>query len=301
MSKEKSKMPSLTLILIIICFLIMMAGYKVPGLILMAVVILFSIFRNRYILNILKGNKAYAAKDFTTTISEYRKAVSFKNVNASFIRGYILIELKYGESQKAKETLDKILSERKFKDHELLALNVSNALITWKTGNLQGAVDKLKEKGVEPALAVIIVGSDPASRVYVNNKKMACERVGMRSLEFAMPEETTTEEEKTKLYPLSGEIGSNAQKRIYKNNSGVSSNTPRFDYYFNEFARKFYPFSGEGEGQFVAVFKNLADGEKSSLYSKKHGKCIVQIGQSENKLVLEFSNSDGGTIHSNGI
>lgn len=48
------------------------------------------------------------------------------------------------------------------------------------------------------------------------------------------------EEEKTKLYPLSGEIGSNAQKRIYKNNSGISSNTPRFDYYFNEFARKFY-------------------------------------------------------------
>ncbi|MBR6005410.1 MAG: bifunctional 5,10-methylene-tetrahydrofolate dehydrogenase/5,10-methylene-tetrahydrofolate cyclohydrolase, partial [Clostridia bacterium] len=35
----------------------------------------------------------------------------------------------------------------------------------------------LKEKGVEPCLAVIIVGSDPASRVYVNNKKKACERV----------------------------------------------------------------------------------------------------------------------------
>ena len=38
-------------------------------------------------------------------------------------------------------------------------------------------VAELKEKGVEPALAVIIVGSDPASRVYVNNKKMACERI----------------------------------------------------------------------------------------------------------------------------
>ena len=145
MGKEKSKKPSLTLILVIICFLIMMAGYKIPGLILMAAVILFSIFRNRYFFNIIKGNKAYVAKDFDTTISEYRKAVSFKNVNASFIRGYILIELKHGEPQKAKETLDKILSERKFKDHEMLSLNVSNALITWKTGNLQGAVNKLKE------------------------------------------------------------------------------------------------------------------------------------------------------------
>lgn len=55
-------------------------------------------------------------------------------------------------------------------------------------------VAALKEKGVQPALAVIIVGSDPASRIYVNNKKNACERTGMRSLEFALPEETTTEE-----------------------------------------------------------------------------------------------------------
>ena len=58
-----------------------------------------------------------------------------------------------------------------------------------------------------------------------------------------------------------------------------------------EKARKFLPFKSKGEGQFVAVFKNLAEGEKNSLYSKKHGKCIVQIGQSENKLVLEFSSS----------
>lgn len=52
----------------------------------------------------------------------------------------------------------------------------------------------LKEKGILPTLAVIIVGSDPASRIYVNNKKAACERTGMRSLEYALPEETTTEE-----------------------------------------------------------------------------------------------------------
>lgn len=55
-------------------------------------------------------------------------------------------------------------------------------------------VDALKKKGIEPALAVIIVGNDPASRVYVNNKKKACEFTGMRSVEYAMPEETTEEE-----------------------------------------------------------------------------------------------------------
>ena len=52
----------------------------------------------------------------------------------------------------------------------------------------------LKKQGADPCLAVIIVGNDPASRVYVNNKKKACETVGIKSLEYALPEETTTEE-----------------------------------------------------------------------------------------------------------
>lgn len=57
-------------------------------------------------------------------------------------------------------------------------------------------------------------------------------------------------------------------------------------------ARRFLPFKSEGEGQFVAVFKNNSTQQKSELYSKKHGKCLVQIGQSENKLVLEFTNAN---------
>lgn len=52
----------------------------------------------------------------------------------------------------------------------------------------------LKEQGIEITLAVIIVGDDPASRVYVNNKKKACEYVGFRSLEYALPASTTQEE-----------------------------------------------------------------------------------------------------------
>ena len=43
-------------------------------------------------------------------------------------------------------------------------------------------------------LAVVIVGSDPASQVYVRNKKRACEEVGFYSEEYALPEETSQEE-----------------------------------------------------------------------------------------------------------
>lgn len=52
----------------------------------------------------------------------------------------------------------------------------------------------LKEKGISVGLAVVIVGNDPASRVYVNNKKKACETVGFESFEYALPEETTQNE-----------------------------------------------------------------------------------------------------------
>lgn len=53
---------------------------------------------------------------------------------------------------------------------------------------------KLKEKGINPGLAVIIVGNDPASRVYVNNKKKACAECGIYSEEYALSENTTEKE-----------------------------------------------------------------------------------------------------------
>lgn len=55
-------------------------------------------------------------------------------------------------------------------------------------------VAELKATGVLPRLAVIIVGSDPASEVYVRNKQRTCEELGIRSDHIALPAETTKEE-----------------------------------------------------------------------------------------------------------
>ena len=55
-------------------------------------------------------------------------------------------------------------------------------------------VAELKAAGVMPRLAVIIVGSDPASEVYVRNKQRTCEELGIRSDHIALPAETTKEE-----------------------------------------------------------------------------------------------------------
>ena len=55
-------------------------------------------------------------------------------------------------------------------------------------------VETLKNKGIGVGLAVILVGENPASKVYVANKKKACEELGIKSFEFKLPEQTTEEE-----------------------------------------------------------------------------------------------------------
>lgn len=63
---------------------------------------------------------------------------------------------------------------------------------------------KKKAEGVEVSLAVIQVGNDPASSVYVRNKKKGCEYVGIRSLSYELPEETTQEELLSLIRELNG-------------------------------------------------------------------------------------------------
>lgn len=59
---------------------------------------------------------------------------------------------------------------------------------------LKVEAENLKKEGINPGLAVIIVGDDPASKVYVNNKKKACAEIGIYSEEYALPAETTQDE-----------------------------------------------------------------------------------------------------------
>lgn len=59
---------------------------------------------------------------------------------------------------------------------------------------LKDKVSKYNAEGTQISMAVIMVGNDPASAVYVNNKKKACEYIGIRSLSYELPEETTEAE-----------------------------------------------------------------------------------------------------------
>ncbi|MDO5783739.1 MAG: bifunctional methylenetetrahydrofolate dehydrogenase/methenyltetrahydrofolate cyclohydrolase FolD [Eubacteriales bacterium] len=75
------------------------------------------------------------------------------------------------------------------------AIRMDGKMVSAKVrGSILDEVNRLQEKGVRPGLAVIIVGEDPASQVYVRNKERACEECGFYSEKYALPEETTQEQ-----------------------------------------------------------------------------------------------------------
>ncbi len=72
---------------------------------------------------------------------------------------------------------------------------ISGKIVSEQVKNrVKAEAEKLKEQGVNIGLAVVIVGNDPASRVYVNSKKKACEYVGFNSYEYALDENITQQE-----------------------------------------------------------------------------------------------------------
>ena len=66
-------------------------------------------------------------------------------------------------------------------------------------------VKQLKTKGIEPCLAVVLVGEDPASEVYVRNKKRTSEEIGMRSIGHNLPDTTTQRELETLIQSLNAD------------------------------------------------------------------------------------------------
>ena len=60
--------------------------------------------------------------------------------------------------------------------------------------NLRQEVEQITKTGRTPGLAVVIVGDDPASHVYVRNKKRACELIGIKSFGYELPENTSQDE-----------------------------------------------------------------------------------------------------------
>ena len=71
--------------------------------------------------------------------------------------------------------------------------------------SIKNRVDNLSKKNINPTLATILVGNDPASETYVKMKRNTCARVGMKSIAVELPETTTTEELLDKIQELNND------------------------------------------------------------------------------------------------
>ena len=71
-----------------------------------------------------------------------------------------------------------------------MIINGKNIAAKIKT-QVKNEVEELKKQGITPGLAVILIGEDPASKIYVNNKKKACEETGIYSEEYFLPKSTS--------------------------------------------------------------------------------------------------------------
>lgn len=76
----------------------------------------------------------------------------------------------------------------------MLKLIDGKALSAQLRSGIKEEVEEIKAKGITPGLAVILVGDDPASQVYVRNKEKACIAAGMHSEVYRLPQETSEEE-----------------------------------------------------------------------------------------------------------
>ena len=79
---------------------------------------------------------------------------------------------------------------------------------------LKSEVECLKEKGIYPKLAVIMVGDDKASKVYVKTKSKSCEEIGIEYEEFLLNENTTMEELLNLIYKLNDDDKVHGTKTI---------------------------------------------------------------------------------------
>ncbi len=91
---------------------------------------------------------------------------------------------------------------KRTKEQDMAKLIDGKAISLAVKDEIKAKTEELSAKGITVTLAVILVGEDPASQVYVKNKKKACEYCGIRSLSYELPADTTEE----KLLELIGEL-----------------------------------------------------------------------------------------------
>ncbi|WP_164880614.1 tetratricopeptide repeat protein [Clostridium manihotivorum] len=142
---KKSNGFSKDIVIIIAIFAIMFFVNPTIGSILFWVYIVFKAIMNRDVLAAFMANSAYRKYRYESAISWYKKAALTKVSKSKIIANYVFLELKHGDVKEADKVFTTLTSERKFKDKDLQNLKMAEALIEWKKGNIDKAIEVLEQ------------------------------------------------------------------------------------------------------------------------------------------------------------
>lgn len=119
-------------------------GIQSAILIFLILILIYLIVTKKHYIKVFKGMKSYKLEDYKTALEYYRDAAMSPWVNTPIIRNYLICELKYGKPSLAKEYINENLKIKNIKPHDFINLEVTKAIITWKTSSKEEAISSLK-------------------------------------------------------------------------------------------------------------------------------------------------------------
>lgn len=119
-------------------------GMKLAILLCLLLFLIYLIITKHYFIKVYKGMKAYKIENYSNALENYRDAALSKYCNGPIISNYLICELKYGKPSIAREYIDENLISKNIKSNEKLNLEVTKAIVLWKTNSQEEAINLLK-------------------------------------------------------------------------------------------------------------------------------------------------------------
>ena len=119
-------------------------GMKLAILLCLLLFLIYLIITKHYFIKVYKGMKAYKIENYSNALENYRDAALSKYCIGPIISYYLICELKYGKPSIAREYIDENLISKNIKSNEKLNLEVTKAIVLWKTNSQEEAINLLK-------------------------------------------------------------------------------------------------------------------------------------------------------------
>ena len=137
-----------TIILLSICLVSLLSGIflgtQLAILIFLILILIYLIVTKKHYIKVFKGMKSYKLNDYKTALEYYRDAAMSPWANTPIITNYLICELKYGKPSLAKEYINENLKIKNIKPHDFINLEVTKAIVAWKTSSKEEAISSLK-------------------------------------------------------------------------------------------------------------------------------------------------------------